>query len=101
MSRRRRCEHCGTVYTPARPERRYCSRACAHAARPRAARVQAGRKGGRISGERKRRQAEQRRTIHLGNVRQEAYRLGYGAGYEKGYEDAVQRMLSVQERRTA
>lgn len=85
---------------PFRPKQRpetskYCTRQCGHDARPRAARVTAGRKGGQISGERKRRQAEQRRAVPLANVRQQSYRLGFSAGYDKGYEDAVQRLWKV------
>ena len=98
------CEHCAEEFRPSRPSRRYCSRACGHAARSREARVAAGRKGGRISGERKRRQADYRRTIHLGNVRQAAYRLGYGEGRSQGYQEgweACEADMRMRERRTA
>lgn len=73
---------------------KYCNRACSAADRTRQSRVEAGRKGGQISGGRKRRRAELAKTVHLGNERQKAYRMGYHAGFEQGYEKAYQRLVA-------
>jgi general stress protein YciG len=86
---------CGTTIQPRSDywRAKYCSRACSAADRSRQSRVEAGRKGGQISGAQKRQAAELRRTVHLGNERQRAYRLGFSAGYEQGYECAYQRIV--------
>lgn len=99
------CEHCRVLFMPDRPYRRFCSRQCAADARPRAARVAAGRKGGEakvrgvtdwgaiaalspIDAFKKGRSVKK---AWLGNRMQEAYRAGYSAGYEAGYDQSVRR----------
>lgn len=97
------CEHCRVLFRPDRPFRRYCSRLCAAAARPRAARVEAGRKGGKsktrgvtdwvaiaaLSPVEAFKAGRSVKKAWLGNRMQEAYRAGYSAGYEDGYEQSV------------
>jgi len=99
------CAYCGVIFRPARPERKFCSRACAAKARPRASRVAAGRKGGlakvktptdwaaiaNLSPVEAFKLGRAVRKAWIGNRVQEAYRKGYSAGYEAGYDGAVRR----------
>lgn len=86
------CEQCGQPYHPKQryAASRFCSQRCSHAARPRAARVVAGRKGGRTRAANLVRHSPQ--ALRLANERQKAYRLGYGVGLDKGYELAMRRL---------
>jgi hypothetical protein len=94
------CAYCRVLFRPSRPGRIYCGRACAAKARPRASRVEAGRKGG-LS----RRKVQPDwvaiadlspaaafllgrsvRKVWLANRLQSARRAGYSAGYEAACE---------------
>lgn len=77
------CGYCRRLYRPrwnyARSQ--YCTRACAHAARPRLSRVLAGRKGGA---------ARRRPTVTPGLAERRGYRAGYSDGYEQALRDMAQ-----------
>lgn len=77
------CQHvgCHKVYRPVRNHARqkYCSHACAVAARPRLSRVLAGRKAGAT----KRRQRSER----LPYIKAAEYRRGFSDGYEQAIRE--------------
>lgn len=78
------CGYCQRLYRPrwnyARSQ--YCTRACAHAARPRLSRVLAGRKAAQTKAD--------DRARRLQNIRRQEYRRGYSDGYEQALQDMAQ-----------
>ena len=100
---------CRAFFRPERPRRRYCCRQCSADCRSRASRVAAGKKGGTVSGARRRGvslEAIERRVAGMTPI--EAFKLGryyaktdrfnrattarregYSQGFEDGYDAAT------------
>ena len=109
------CAHCGQWFRPKQrvTTAKFCGRSCAEAARPRASRVAAGRKGGgtRSAGLWARivvlspadayRLGRKHQRAAVGNRVQSARRAGYDQGYEAACEQCANLGWKTPERRTA